>query len=179
MRLIDLVAETLDREALPWALIGAGALAVHGVSRSTIDHDVLVTAPRVFHLDFWEALPDDVTFDARRGGDDDPLAGVVQLARPGDRVVDIMVGRPGWMDDVIDRRISVAIPGRDLAVVSLSDLILLKLYAGGVQDRWDVDQLLALGPTAAVREDVESRLNLLPAECGTLWHLLSDGHFRA
>ena len=35
MILLDEVAETLDHAGIPFALIGAAALAVHGVVRST------------------------------------------------------------------------------------------------------------------------------------------------
>ena len=54
------------------------------------------------------------------------------------------------------------------------DLILLKLYAGGSQDAWDVEQLLA-GPDrevliAAVAADIDD----LPARCRRLWKRLLD-----
>ena len=62
--------------------------------------------------------------------------------------------------------------GRDLPVVSAADLILLKLFSGGTQDRWDIEQLLAAVPDAKVREDVESRLSDLPPYSGVIWQQL-------
>ena len=41
--LADQVCGILDQARVPFALIGAAALAVHGVSRSTVDIDLLVT----------------------------------------------------------------------------------------------------------------------------------------
>jgi hypothetical protein len=170
MILFDEIAETLDHAAIPYALIGAGALAVYGVVRSTFDLDVLTTDPRVLDELFWSALRPEATMDVHRGDDDDPLAAAVRFTAPGERDVDLMVGRPGWMDGVLARRATVPLPGRDVAVVTAGDLILLKLYAGGLQDRWDIEQLLAAVPAGSVRADVESRLSDLPAYSGTLWH---------
>jgi hypothetical protein len=172
VKLIDEVAERLDQAGVPFALIGAGALAVHGISRATLDQDLLATDARVLRAPFWTALNASAAVDAQAGDADDPLAGMVRFTRPGDRIVDVVVGRPGWMDDVLHRRIVVPLPGRDLPVVSLPDLILLKLYAGGVQDRWDIAQVLEVADLAAVQPDVESRLSSLPAECGMAWQEL-------
>lgn len=172
MILLDEIAETLDHAGIPFALIGAVALAVHGVVRSTFDFDVLTTTPAVLDESLWVALRSDKTMDVRVGDEDDPLAAAVRFSAPGERDVDLMVGRSGWMDGVLARRISVPLVGRDLAIAGASDLVLLKLYTGGTQDRWDIEQLLASVPTASVREDVESRLSELPAYSGTLWHLI-------
>lgn len=172
MTLLDHVAALLEGADVPYALVGAGALAVHGVSRSTVDHDLLTTQPRVLARPFWSALPVDVRVDPRRGDGADPLAGVIRFTQQDERDVDLVVGRAGWMDGVLQRRITVPLPGHDLPVVSMPDLILLKLYAGGTQDSWDIAQLLQTTAAASVREDVESRLNLLPPECGALWQSL-------
>ena len=50
-----------------------------------------------------------------------------------------------------------------------ADLILLKLYAGGPQDRWDIQQLMAAQPEADLAGTVEDRLGRLPRECADLW----------
>lgn len=172
MTLLDDVAETLDGAGIPFALIGAGALAVYGVVRSTFDHDLLTTDPRVLNEAFWRKLRPAGIVDRRRGEDDDPLAGVVRLTAPGERDVDLMVGRAGWLDGAIARHVKVPLAGRDVAVVTAADLLLLKLFAGGTQDRWDIEQLLAVVPDANVREDVESRLSHLPPYAGALWQRL-------
>ena len=113
MILFDEIARRLDGAGIPFALIGAGALAVHGVIRSTFDHDLLTTSPRVLDVTFWRCLPLGAAVDARRGDLDDPLAGVVRFTAAGDRDVDLVVGRSGWLDQVIGRRTSVALAGRD------------------------------------------------------------------
>ena len=57
MTLLDRIADALSARAIPHALIGAIALAAHGVSRSTLDRDLLVTDPQVLDEDFWRAFP--------------------------------------------------------------------------------------------------------------------------
>ena len=52
------------------------------------------------------------------------------------------------------------------------DLVLLKLYAGGSQDRWDIDQLLAIGGRALV-DGVEEHLPQLPPASRALWKTIS------
>jgi len=44
--LLDRVARALSDASVTHALIGAAAMAVHGVSRSTFDQDLLVTDDR-------------------------------------------------------------------------------------------------------------------------------------
>jgi hypothetical protein len=52
-------------------------------------------------------------------------------------------------------------------VVGAADLILLKLFAGGPQDAWDIEQLLRMDP--ALRTAVEQHLAELPEDACSLW----------
>jgi hypothetical protein len=56
-----------------------------------------------------------------------------------------------------------------LAVAEAADLVLLKLYADGVQDRWDIAQLLALDDGEDIGRDVERRLGALPRAARDRW----------
>ncbi len=72
----------------PHALIGAAALAIHGVSRSTHDLDLLATEPSCLDPRQWSALSEEgIVVEVRKGDADDPLAGVVRFTareeRPG------------------------------------------------------------------------------------------------
>ncbi len=49
-------------------------------------------------------------------------------------------------------------------------LVLLKLYAGGPQDRWDIEQVLALAvDREQFRADIDARAAELPSRCQRLW----------
>ena len=167
MALLDDVTAALRAARIDSALIGAAALAVHGVSRSTADQDLLVTDPRVLTAALWAGLAASARCDIRRGDADDPLAGVVRITRENERDVDVIVGRDAWQRDTIDR--AVPFGERGVRVVTTADLVLLKLFAGGSQDRWDIEQVLALDTGTATREDVERRLPALPARCREMW----------
>jgi hypothetical protein len=55
------------------------------------------------------------------------------------------------------------------AVVTARDLVLLKLYAGGTQDVWDVRELLQLPNAAELIADVDAELTLQPRAMQDLW----------
>ena len=90
--LLDRVADMLERSHVPFALIDAAAQAVHGVSRSTLDIDLLATDRRLLDATFWTALPEAVRVDIRQGDSTDPLAGVVRCRAAGERDVDVVLG---------------------------------------------------------------------------------------
>jgi hypothetical protein len=156
MSLLAQVCGLLDAAQIPHALIGAAALAARGVARSTYDIDVLTADARVLTTDLWDALQaEGVAIDIRRGDVDDPLGGVVRVAAAGERPVDVILGKGRWQARAVER---AERPANGPPVVAARDLVLLKLYAGGTQDLWDVRALLELPGrdelVASVDEDV-------------------------
>ena len=87
MTALDRVCAALDHHRLPYALIGAAALAARGIARSTFDIDLLTTDRRALEAPVWATWPADA-IDIRRGDVDDPLAGVVRVTVDADRPVD-------------------------------------------------------------------------------------------
>jgi hypothetical protein len=166
--LLDRVAAHLDRAGVPFALIGAAALAVHGISRATLDLDLLATDRRVLEGNFWTLGPD-VDVDIRTGDAADPLAGVVRCRTARERDVDIVVGKVAWQADVVARAEHVQRSGHDIPAARVDDLVLLKLYAGGSQDRWDIEQLLHRPDRAHTTKMVEARLASLPKSAQEMW----------
>ena len=171
MTLLDATVAHLQRHDVSHALIGAAALALHGISRSTLDQDLLVTDRRVLDPAFWTTLGSTARIDARRGDADDPLAGVVRLSQESERDVDIVVGRSRWQGEVLARAVTVP-SDLQLRLVTRSDLVLLKLYAGGNQDAWDIEQLFAAPGVDTAAAEVEARLSDLPPRCTELWRRL-------
>lgn len=145
-------------------------MAVHGVTRSTRDLDLLVLDVGCLEPGFWAALGGPaVDVAIRRGDADDPLAGVVRFEAAGAAPVDLIVGRSPWQAGVLERARVVAIEGTPVPVARVADLILLKLYAGGPQDAWDVIQLLEGPDRETLEREVEAELARLPAEARHLW----------
>jgi hypothetical protein len=165
MLLLARVVDLLSSGRIPHALIGAAALAVRGIARSTLDIDLLTTDTRVLQDSWWAAL-DNATVDVRRGEADDPLAGVVRIEAPAERPVDVIVGRHAWQARAVARADRTAgIP----PVVTALDLILLKLYAGGTQDLWDVRELLRQPDADDLPALVEAELAALPQSMRDAW----------
>jgi hypothetical protein len=125
--------------AIPCAVIGAVALAVHGAPRYSADIDLLVTAPSVLDAAFWTTAPL-VPTELRRGEWDDPIAGLVVFpTAPGAIPVEIVVIK-GYaarfaLETAQDN------PQLGCPVVTPLGLALLKLEAGGTRD---IHDLLAL-----------------------------------
>ena len=170
MSLLKDVVALLRSRSTPFALIGAAAMAVHGVSRSTRDIDLLVAAASCLSEAYWEGLrTTGIEVNIQRGDADDPLAGVVRVRAGDESPVDLVVGRGAWEAEILRRTTEVEVEGVPVPVASRPDLILLKLYAGGPQDAWDIEQLLALEGRSTLIDEVEARLHDLPAECRGLW----------
>jgi len=120
-------------------------------------------------------LRHDVPVEIRRGDFDDPLAGAIRIGTKPDQI-DVVVGRWKWEQAVVERSQPIEVqPGITIPVVSRSDLILLKLAAGGPLDYVDAYNLLMLGPRDEVIAEVESKLADLPRDAKELWQrLLAD-----
>lgn len=170
MTLLAEVVSALEHAGIAHALIGATALAVHGVSRATRDLDLLAVDRACLREETWTSLrAGGRAIEVRRGDDDDPLAGVVRIEAPREAPVDVVVGRGAWQRDLLGRAVAHEIEGARAPVVRASDLVLLKLYAGGPQDLWDIAQLLQAQDAAPMHSEVEAALPALPAECAELW----------
>jgi hypothetical protein len=156
-------------------LIGAAALAAHGVSRSTLDIDLLAVDPRTLDEITWARLrTEGVGVEIRRGDSADPLAGIVRLSAPPDRPVDVVVGCSAWQREIIERARPLRLADSEVAVAQAADVVALKLFAGGPQDLWDIEQLLGAPDGADLAAVVETRLVELPDDCQAAWHRLRE-----
>lgn len=173
MTLLDRVSATLASRGIDHAIIGAAALAAHGIARATFDLDLLATDAACLDERVWEDLRSTgVTVEIRRGDASDPLGGVVRIVAKEETPVDLILGKSPWQRALISRATILRIGDSTLRVARAADLILLKLYAGGPQDAWDIDQLLDVNSTLVA--EVEALLDSLPEECAVLWRRIRD-----
>jgi hypothetical protein len=167
---IESVLRILDRLGAPYALIGGHAVAARGYPRATIDVDLLTTDVRVLQPSTWDDLGvEGAEIECREGDTDDPLAGVARIVLPGQILVDVIVGRWKWEAAVISRAELVSLGDTRLPVPITSDLILLKLAAGGMLDIRDAAALLAAGDRDALVAEVESRLAEVQPDVTSAW----------
>lgn len=169
MTLQSQVVSALREAGISHALIGGVAMNVHGVNRATLDFDLMVMDPSCLRSDLWVDLQrQGISVEIRKGDLTDPLAGVVRFRGTGDGAVDLVVGKLIWQRKILERAAST--PGEaNVPVVRAADLILLKLYAGGPQDGWDIQQLLAGEDRNELIAEVEQLLPDLPADAKKLW----------
>jgi hypothetical protein len=177
MSLLDPVIAVLRSHGISFALIGASAMAAHGVPRSTVDQDLLVMDSACLEPSLWTSLQDEgVTAEIRRGDLFDPLAGVVRFERTGERPLDLVVGKYTWQREILERaKMTPGAPDTAIPLVRVADLILLKLYAGSSQDAWDIEQLLAGENREALISEVNRELPRLTAASAALWKKILGG----
>jgi hypothetical protein len=169
---IDRVQNILDRLGVTYVLAGGMAVVARGYVRFTLDLDLLTTDVRVLQPAVWDELrAAGIPIDVRKGEFDDPLAGVVRIgSKP--ETIDVVVGRWKWEQRVIERAEVLEVEGRAIRVPLTSDLILLKLAAGGPIDQQDIVRLIAVGPRDQLIAEVNEKISDLPEDAQRLWSRL-------
>lgn len=166
--LLDDVVRHLDAHDVRYAMIGATALSLRGVVRSTVDVDLLTVERAVLREQFWASLATSSAVDVRPGDFDDPLAGLVWIKRSGDAPIDVVVSKHKFAVGIIDRAVVLPVNDGAARVAQLADIVLMKLFAGGGQDAWDIGEALKEGGDALIGE-VDSRVGELPTDGRNLW----------
>lgn len=172
---VQRVLQSLDA---PHALIGAHAMAARGYPRFTVDIDLLTSDARVLDPALWTALVNGgAAVDPRKGDAEDPLGGVVHILLADGTDVDVIVAKWKWEASVIERAEPMHVAGVEIKVPRTSDLILLKLAAGGYADLHDAAALLALADDRAIPE-VERHIGDVRPDVRALWQDLLTGRRR-
>ncbi len=150
------VADVLSQHGTTAALIGAGAMAVHGYPRGTSDLDLAVEADfNLTLLRVKRALESaGLRVVARAPDPDDPLGGVLDIHGPHGETVqvvnyhnDFSRGAGKLPNEAIKCAAVTDFDGKvSLRVVDLPHLVALKLYAGGPKSMTDVAELLDANP---------------------------------
>lgn len=169
LELLADVVRLLRQRKVQCGLFGAFAMAAYGVVRFTGDADLLVVDEAVLSPAFWRGFrwATRVTY----GDDRDPFAGVVEVTKPNAIRVDILVGRFPWQRRILQRVVWRRLGGLRLPVLQLPDVILTKLFAGGIQDRADLHFLLT-ALDVSQRRQLVGRLRALPEDARKLYREL-------
>jgi hypothetical protein len=170
---IDEITTILESLGGRYALIGAHAMAARGYPRSTVDVDFLTVDSRVLEPAVWtDIIRRGGTVEPRRGDHEDPLAGVVHLQLADGSDFDVVVGRWTWEAAVVERAERMRIAGSEIPVARTSDLIMLKLAAGGFLDLRDAAVLLATGNRAELVREVEAHIDDVRPDIRPAWREL-------
>ena len=170
LSLLAAVSNDLTSHGISHAVVGGMALAAHGIARATLDTDLLIVMAEPPNPDVWvRAKAMGAQVETRLGDAEDPFRAVVRITHPTAGPVDVLVGKSQWQRDIIARAQPVFLLDSNVPVVSAADLVLLKLFAGGPQDLWDIQRLLTTSSRAAFIAEVDSRVVALPPTCRTRW----------
>jgi hypothetical protein len=170
MSAIESISRVLESIAAPYALIGGRAVGLRGHPRMTLDYDFLTTDPRVLQSEIWASLAErGATIEARKGDADDPLGGVVHIKFRDGAEAEVILAKWKWQKGVINRAEPLDVGGVTIPVPRTSDLILLKLTAGGYVDLQDVHVLLRIGDRDQITGDVERYLGDLSPDARQAW----------
>ncbi len=144
-QLLTEVVRELEALDIRYAVIGALAVSFHGVVRSSLDADALISVahrsqladsliPRL-HERGWAV-------EHRRGAPDDPIESVVTVTDEYGNCVDLLTGIRGMRPGTFSRTIAAPVLGTTLEVIGAEDLIAMKLYAGSPRDLEDARGVL-------------------------------------
>jgi predicted nucleotidyltransferase len=131
------VADILEREGIPYAVIGAMAASIHGVVRASLDADAVLFLDRHRYLrSNWHSLLTrrGWSVTGRKGDSDDPIGMVVHIEDRFRNRVDLLMGLRGMDEDALNHRIQISFAGKKVSVISLEDFVAMKLYAGSPKD---------------------------------------------
>jgi hypothetical protein len=172
MTVIEAVSQILESIGAPYALIGARAVGARGYPRMTLDYDFLTSDERVLEREVWKVLEErGATIDPRKGDFDDPIAGVVHITFADGVEADVLLAKWKWELEIIKRSERLDVGGSIVPVPITSDLILLKLAAGGPIDLQDVVSLLATNRESLVRE-VDDKIDQVLPDVSAAWESL-------
>ena len=143
--LVDIV-EDLDARDVSYALVGGLATSLRGKVRVTNNVDLIV------HCDVEQALSLINDLDPNRFR---PLVPDVEsVARTAFLIplvhqttgvqLDLAVGASGFEQQIVDRATKLAVSGRELAVATAEDLLLMKALAGRPQDDQDIEGIISI-----------------------------------
>jgi hypothetical protein len=153
------IFEELNKENIDYLVVGGLAVNFHGIPRMTYDIDLMI------HLDSENILklvskfvgwgyrprvpvnPEDLADEKKRNGwiqEKNMKAFTFYNESQAIGEVDLVVESPIPYDDLRARAIIIRLEGQAIPVVSIQDLIELKLEAGLNQDISDVENLRAI-----------------------------------
>lgn len=156
MATIEAVLAALDDSSVRFVVVGGVAVVLHGVSRSTVDLDIVVDlaaddAARALDaltaLGLEPRLPVDARDFAdpgiRRSWIDDRGMQVFSMLDPADStlLVDLFVESPLPFDELHSEATVVQLAGHDIRVASIEHLVVMKRRAGRPQDLVDIEML--------------------------------------
>jgi len=137
------IADFLEREDVPYAILGGLAVQYWGEPRTTRDVDIVAMVQPQYLGKFLEKAVNRFTPRIKNAITFAKKSRVLLLKATNDCPIDLSLGIPGYEESVIQRAIIVCFPNvRPLRLISAEDLIIHKCVAGRPRDLEDVECIL-------------------------------------
>jgi hypothetical protein len=144
--LLDVV-ETLGREQVDYAVIGAFALSALGQVRATTNADALLHTTRARLRELQRVFKaEGFATDLRAGDADDPIPDLLVLSDTLGNHVELLGGLKGIDPKIFSRTFKVTLRDVILSIVGREDFIALKCFAGNAQDLLDARSAYEAAP---------------------------------
>jgi hypothetical protein len=134
--LLDVI-DLINKEQIPYAVIGALAVSFYGPVRASLDVDALISlSPHAKVLDRLKIAISEAGLKAiiKRGGGDDPLLGVMLIEDKYANQVDLILGVRGLDEAAFGRVRPGRLHGETMNIIAPEDLIAMKIFAGSAKD---------------------------------------------
>lgn len=152
--LMKVLASAFHEAEIPYAIIGGMAVRYYGIPRATYDLDFTIILDRA-HLPRLYEKVENLDFsidDAYRAGWVDEVAGLPLVKCHyffGTRMIDIdlFLAETEFQEQLMSRRRPAMVEGQPFDIISLEDLILLKVIASRDKDLYDIQDIRVMQPT--------------------------------
>ena len=144
--LLDVI-DHLNKLNIPYAVVGALAVAYYGIVRASLDADAVIFVADI--NDTVEKIKTGLTGAGlnvvfKRGTTGDPLKGVVLIEDSHANQVDLILGVKGLGPDALERTREGVLNDEPMAMIGPEDLIAMKIFAGGMKDLEDVRGIISI-----------------------------------
>lgn len=142
--LVD-AATVLETRGIPFALIGGLAVSLRGQPRMTVDVDLVALTDPDRALEIVRELAS-TPFEPLFPGVEEVVrrSFILPLRHRSTGIrVDLAIGMSGFEREAVGRATPVTIGARDIPVVSVEDLLVMKALAGRPQDDQDIRGIVA------------------------------------
>lgn len=140
------IVEALDRDGIPYAMVGAYARNAWARPRATTDADFAVEldAIRLARLLHATATFGLAVRKTRTDLPEDPVPDLLLLASPSDPTlrVDFLVAKTPFEQSAVARARTTTLAGVTCRVADPDDLVVYKIVAGRMQDLADVEEVV-------------------------------------
>lgn len=138
--LLDVI-DVLNRENIPYAVIGALAVSFYGIVRASLDADAVISIEKdETAVNRLKKTLSGCGFKVivKQAGSHDPLMGVMLIEDKFANQVDLILGVRGMDEDAFARIKEGSLQGEKMKIIGPEDLIAMKIFAGGPKDIDDV-----------------------------------------